>query len=136
VTSRTATRRRPTNGATTSNSVSARGARSSWSRGRESEDNNNGDTNDFSACLPNQISGISGIYGREYVMDFPTKAPLVRVVRVVQASSNLTFEGTRWTCARGDSHWRWLERVIDDGRALGPQWIIVTSIHDLAVTAA
>ena len=119
--------------------MSARGARSSWSRGSESEDNNNGDTNDFSACLPNQISGISGIYGREYVMDFPTNAPLVRVVRVVrvvQASSNLTFEATRWTCARGDSPWRWLERVIDDGRALGPQWIIVTSIHDLAVTAA
>ena len=57
-------------------------------------------------------------------MDFPANAPLVRVI---QAGPNLTFEGTRWTYTRGDAHWRWLERAIDDGRARGAQWIVVTS---------
>ena len=51
------------------------GSHSSWSRGRESEDNNNGDVNDSSACLPNQVPGISAIYGQEYGLDFPTNAP-------------------------------------------------------------
>ncbi len=99
----------------------------------ESEDNNNGDINDFSSCLPNQIPGISGTYGREYVMDFPTNAPLVRVI---QASPNLTFEGTRWIYARGDAHWRWLENAIDDGRARGAQWIIVTSHYPCLMIGA
>ena len=99
----------------------------------ESEDNNNGDINDFSACLPNQVPGISGIYGREYVMDFPTAAPLVRVI---QASPNLTFEGTRWTYTRGDAHWRWLERSIDEGRARGAQWIVVSAHYPCLTVGA
>jgi hypothetical protein len=99
----------------------------------ESEDNNNGDINDFSACLPNQVAGISGIYGREYVMDFPSNAPLVRVI---QASPNLTFEGSRWTYADGDSHWRWVERAIDEGRARGAQWIIVTAHYPCLTVGA
>ena len=99
----------------------------------ESEDNNNGDINDFSACLPNQVPGISGTYGRQYVMDFPTAAPLVRVV---QASPNLTFEGTRWTYSRNDSHWRWLERTIDEGRLAGAEWIIVTAHYPCLTVGA
>ena len=99
----------------------------------ESEDNNNGDINDFSSCLPNQLPGITGTYGREYVMDFPTGAPLVRVI---QTSPNLTFEGVRWVYASGDAHWSWLERAIDDGRALGAQWIIVTAHYPCLTVGA
>ncbi len=99
----------------------------------ESEDNNNGDINDFSACLPNQVAGISGTYGREYVMDFPSNAPLVRVI---QASPNLTFEGTRWVYASGDPHWRWVEQAIDEGRARGARWIIVTAHYPCLTVGA
>ena len=99
----------------------------------ESEDVADGAINNFSACLPNQIPGITGVYGREYVMDFPTNAPLVRVI---QASPNLTFEGTRWEYRQGDPHYNWLSAAIDDGRARGARWIVVTSHHPCLTVGA
>lgn len=90
----------------------------------ESNDNNDGDINDFSACLPNQIPGIIGTYGREYAMDMPRNNPLVRVI---QASPNLTFENGRLTYSTGDDNYAWVSNAIDEGRAKGAQWIIVTS---------
>ena len=44
----------------------------------------NGDINDFSACLPNQIPGAVGTYGREYYYDLPRANPTVRVVNVAR----------------------------------------------------
>src|SRR5438105_633954 len=44
----------------------------------ESLDEANGAINNYSACLPNQIPGVVGTYGREYYMDLPRGAPLVR----------------------------------------------------------
>ena len=41
----------------------------------ESLDVNDGQINDFSACLPNQIPGVVGTYGREYYMDLPRARP-------------------------------------------------------------
>ncbi len=90
----------------------------------ESDDNNDGDINDFSACLPNQVPGIVGTYGRQYAMDFPQNAPLVRVI---QASPNLTFENGRLRYSDGDANWTWLSNAIDEGRAKGARWTIVTS---------
>jgi PKD repeat protein len=90
----------------------------------ESLDEADGLINNYSACLPNQVPGVVGTYGREYFMDFPRGAPLVRVI---QASPMLTFEDGKWTYAQGDAHYNWLSNAIDDGRAEGAQWIIVTS---------
>jgi PKD repeat protein len=90
----------------------------------ESLDVNDGEINNFSACLPNQIPGVVGTYGREYYMDFPKGAPLVRVI---QTSPYLTFLDGRWTYTQGDAHYNWLAAAIDDGRAKGAKWIIVTS---------
>src|SRR2546421_2696164 len=53
----------------------------------ESIDEANGAINNYSACLPNQIPGVAGTYGREYYMDLPPGAPLVRVI---QSSPKLT----------------------------------------------
>jgi PKD repeat protein len=89
----------------------------------ESEDVRDGQINNFSACLPNQIPGIVGTYGREYYMDFPKGAPLVRVI---QTSPHLTFLDGKWTYTQNDVHYNWLSAAIDDGRAKGAQWIIVT----------
>lgn len=90
----------------------------------ESLDVHDGDINDYSACLPNQIPGIVGTYGRQYYMDFPKGAPLVRVI---DASKDLTFEDGKWTYANGDARYNWLSAAIDDGRAKGAKWIVVST---------
>ena len=90
----------------------------------DSLDVGDGMINNFSSCLPNQIPGVVGTYGREYYMDFPAGAP---IVRVIQTAPTLTFEDGKWNYAVGDAHYNWLSNAIDDGRAKGAKWIIVTS---------
>jgi PKD repeat protein len=90
----------------------------------ESLDQTNGLINNFGACLPNQVPGVVGTYGREYYMDLPAGAPLVRII---QASPKLRFEDGTWQYAAGDAHYNWLSNAIDDGRAKGAKWIIVTA---------
>jgi PKD repeat protein len=90
----------------------------------ESEDVKDGEINNFSACLPNQVPGVQGVYGREYTMDFPERTPLVRVI---QAAPHLTFLDGKWTYAQGDAHHAWLSAAIDEGRAKGAKWIVVSS---------
>jgi hypothetical protein len=99
----------------------------------ESSDANDGKINNYGACLPNQIPGIVGTYGREYYMDFPRVDPLVRVI---QTSAGLTFEDGKWAYSAGDTHSTWLVDAIDGGRAAGAKWIIVTSHYPcLSMTA-
>lgn len=90
----------------------------------ESLDEADGAINSYSACLPNQVPGAAGTYGREYYLDFPKAAPLVRVI---MASPGLTFEDGKWDYASGDAHWTWLSDAIDAGRAKGAQWIVVAA---------
>lgn len=90
----------------------------------ESSDGNDGKINNYSACLPNQIPGITGTYGREYFMDFPRVDPLVRVI---QTSAGLTFEDGKWAYQVGDPHYTWVANAIDEGRAKGAKWIVVTA---------
>ena len=42
----------------------------------------NGNINDFAACLPNQLPGLVGTYGRQYYVDVPQDDPLVRYVMI------------------------------------------------------
>ena len=90
----------------------------------ESLDVANGTIENFAACLPNRIAGMKGTYGKEYFLDFPQTAPLVRVI---QASPALTFTDGRWAYKAGDKHYQWLSSAIDSGRAAGAKWIIVTA---------
>lgn len=90
----------------------------------ESLDVNDGDINDFSACLPNQVPRVVGTYGREYYMDLPQGTPLVRVIN---ASPTLTFEDGKWVYATGDAHFNWVSAAIDSGRAKGARWIVVAA---------
>jgi len=48
--------------------------------GNHESDGLNGNINDFSACLPNQLPGAVGTYGRQYYVDVPAVNPLVRFV--------------------------------------------------------
>ena len=46
-------------------------SRSSWCPGNHESNGHNGNINDFSACLPNQLPGVVGTYGRQYYVDVP-----------------------------------------------------------------
>lgn len=89
----------------------------------ESLDVSDGAINNFSACLPNQIPGVVGTYGREYYMDLP--AGNDPQVRVIMASPTLTFEDGKWAYANGSAHLQWVSDAIDGGRAKGAKWIVV-----------
>ena len=78
----------------------------------ESLDVDDGQINDFSACLPNQVPGVVGTYGREYYMDLPAASP-TPLVRVITTSPNLTFEDGLWEYAAGDAHHTWVANAID-----------------------
>ena len=54
----------------------------------------NGNINDFSACLPNQLPGAVGTYGRQYYVDVPADDPLVRFVNI---SPDLIFPDGTWS---------------------------------------
>ncbi|MDT0163984.1 PKD domain-containing protein [Actinotalea sp. AC32] len=87
----------------------------------------NGNINDFSACLPNQLPGLVGTYGREWYVDVPAQDPLVRVVMVSPA---LDFPGqARWEYTAGSPHYAWTEAAIDGARAAGVPWVVVGMHH-------
>ena len=50
--------------------------------GNHESNGQNGNINDFSACLPNQLPGAVGTYGRQYYVDVPQEQPLVRFVMI------------------------------------------------------
>lgn len=91
----------------------------------ESLDVADGAINDFSACLPNQVPGAAGTYGRQYYMDLPS--PTAPLVRVIQVAAGLTFEDGEWVYSQGSERYRWVADAIDQGRANGAKWIVVST---------
>jgi len=61
--------------------------------GNHESDGVNGNINDFSACLPNQLPGAVGTYGRQWYVDVPAASPLVRFVFI---SPGLTYPDGAW----------------------------------------
>ncbi len=83
----------------------------------------NGNINDFSACLPNQLPGLTGTYGRQYSVDVPQEDPLVRFVMI---SPGLQFpDGTTWTYTAGSARFNWTAAAIDGARDAGIPWVVV-----------
>ena len=82
----------------------------------------NGNINDFSACLPNQLPGVVGTYGRQYYADVPLAAPLVRFIGI---SPNLSFPDGNWSYAVGSSRYQWTAAAIDSARSAGIPWVVV-----------
>ena len=85
----------------------------------------NGNINDFSACLPNQLPGLVGTYGRQYYVDVPQVNPLVRYIMI---SPGLPYPGGRWSYAEGGKRYRWTADAIDGARSAGIPWV-VTGMH-------
>ncbi len=82
----------------------------------------NGNINDFSACLPNQLPGLVGTYGRQYYVDVPEENPLVRYVMISPA---LTYPDGVWSYGAGSARYQWTAAAIDGARAAGVPWVVV-----------
>jgi hypothetical protein len=82
----------------------------------------NGNINDFSACLPNQLPGLVGTYGRQWYVDVPRQNPLVRFVMI---SAGLTYPDGAWSYAVGSARYQWTAAAIDGARAASVPWVVV-----------
>jgi PKD repeat protein len=81
-----------------------------------------GHINNFSACLPNQLPGLVGTYGRQWYVDVPQVDPLVRFVMV---SAALPFPDGTWSYAAGTPRYEWTAAAIDGARANDIPWVVV-----------
>lgn len=90
--------------------------------GNHESDGKNGSIDAFASCLPNRLPGLVGTYGREYYVDLPRQAPVVRVLMV---SPGLTFPDGDWDYSVGSPHHVWTERAIDGARAAKIPWVVV-----------
>ncbi|WP_431278884.1 PKD domain-containing protein [Leifsonia poae] len=90
--------------------------------GNHESSGQDGNINDFSACLPNQLPGAVGTYGRQYYVDVPQGAPLVRFIMISPA---LPFSDGNWSYAAGTPHYSWTAAAIDGARAASIPWVVV-----------
>lgn len=92
--------------------------------GNHESNGQNGNINDFAACLPNQLPGVVGTYGRQYYVDVPADNPLVRFVQISPALPYPGPEGT-WSYAAGSPRYTWTAQAIDGARAEAIPWVVV-----------
>ncbi|CAN5139058.1 hypothetical protein BH09ACT10_BH09ACT10_02170 [soil metagenome] len=92
--------------------------------GNHESNGQNGNINDFSACLPNQLPAVIGTYGRQWYVDVPKANPLVRFVMVSPA---LPFSDGTWSYAAGSPRYDWTVAAIDGARANNIPWVVVGS---------
>ena len=90
--------------------------------GNHESNGQNGNINDFSACLPNQLPGLKGTYGRQYYVDVPANAPLVRYIAV---AAGIPFTTGTLSYAVGTPQYTWTAAAIDSARAAGIPWVVV-----------
>ena len=90
--------------------------------GNHESDGMNGNINDFSACLPNQLPGLVGTYGRQWYVDVPAQDPLVRFVMV---SPGLDFPDGTYQYTAGSPRYVWTAAAIDGARAAAIPWVVV-----------
>lgn len=90
--------------------------------GNHESNGQNGNINDFAACLPNQLPGAIGTYGRQYYVDYPASAPLVRFVMI---SPGLPFADGTWDYSAGGPRYQWTAAAIDGARSASIPWVVV-----------
>src|SRR4051794_19461812 len=90
--------------------------------GNHESNGQNGNINDFSACLPNQMPGLVGTYGRQWYVDVPQVNPLVRFVMI---SPNLPFPDGTWNYTVGSARYNWTAAAIDGARSADIPWVVV-----------
>jgi len=90
--------------------------------GNHESNGQNGNINDFSACLPNQMPGLVGTYGRQYYVDVPEDDPVARFILISPA---LPFPDGTWSYAAGSPRYNWTSQAIDGARAASIPWVVV-----------
>lgn len=90
--------------------------------GNHESNGQNGNINDFSACLPNQLPGLVGTYGRQYYVDVPQQNPLVRFVMI---SPGIPFTAGAVNFSAGSPNYNWTSSAIDGARAAAIPWVVV-----------
>lgn len=82
----------------------------------------NGTFSNFLSCLPNNMPGVSGDYGKQYFFDYKNLA------RFIFVSPGLIIAGTEYDYSAGSERYKWLSDVIDEARNKNIPWVIV-SMH-------
>src|SRR3954452_8699858 len=90
--------------------------------GNHESDDINGNINDFSACLPNQLPGAVGTYGREWYVDYPKSDPTVRFIMI---SPGLTYPDGTWNYGTGSTHLQWTAGEIGGAGGAGVPWVVL-----------
>jgi PKD repeat protein len=90
--------------------------------GNHESNGQNGYINNYSACLPNQLPGVVGTYGRQYYVDVPEQDPLARIIVI---SPGIPFEAGNLNYSPGSSNYNWTAGAIDSARASGIPWVVV-----------
>jgi hypothetical protein len=100
--------------------------------GNHEDHGSDGLIENFVDCLPNEIPGITGVYGKEYYFDYPAS---LRLARFILISPDLTFvtEG-KFSYGKGTAHYNWLAGAIDEARTAGIPWTIV-GMHKVCISA-
>ncbi len=90
--------------------------------GNHESNGQNGNINDIGACLPNQLPGLVGTYGRQYYVDVPQQNPLVRFVMI---SPGIPFSNGALNFSVGSPNYNWTSAAIDGARTAAIPWVVV-----------
>jgi len=82
----------------------------------------NGNINDFAACLPNQLPGAVGTYGRQYYVDVPQQNPVARFVFI---APGFPFADGTGDFSVGSPRYNWTAAAIDGARSASVPWVVV-----------
>lgn len=89
----------------------------------EDQDGPDGIWSNFASCLPDKL-GVTGSYARQYYVDYPAGAP---VVRLIMLSPKLTFsEGSSyWSYKQGTQGYTFAANAIDGARSANIPFVVV-----------
>lgn len=82
-------------------------------------DHDSSDMKAYAADLPNHIGQISGTYAKQYYFDYPSGAPLARLILISPSESGDSIY------SKGGSGYNWVSSAIDGARAANIHWVIV-----------
>jgi hypothetical protein len=90
--------------------------------GNHESNHENGFIDTYATCLPNQLPGLRGTYGRQWWVDYPQGSPLVRFIAV---SPGIPFAAGNLDYSAGSPNHAWAAAAIDGARAAGVPWVVV-----------
>jgi hypothetical protein len=86
-----------------------------------------GHIKDYTACLPNKITPITGEYATQYWFDYN------RLARFIVVSPDIQIDGVNYDYTMNSERYAWLEQAIDEARADGMPWTIV-AMHETCIS--